>query len=188
MGTEAIIFFFSAFEPLHEEVDWTLVYPELAGMEHAGGVSSNRRAATSADEERILSDKLDKLLKAAQIDAQLIDSLSVGLNKLNVTAKNLNASSDIMGVNTNYAAELTKLTENLGRLNILYAKQLETSSRQMDATIKAQENMNRIAETLAGTLEKSTQYKNEIGELSENVSSLNKIYGGMLTAVKSAGK
>src|SRR6188508_22519 len=32
LGTEAVIFFFSAFEPIHEEVDWTLVYPELAGM------------------------------------------------------------------------------------------------------------------------------------------------------------
>lgn len=30
--TEALIFFFSAFEPLHEELDWTLVYPELAGL------------------------------------------------------------------------------------------------------------------------------------------------------------
>ncbi|HOF19725.1 MAG TPA: gliding motility protein GldL [Bacteroidales bacterium] len=30
--TEAIIFFFSAFEPLREEIDWTLVYPELAGI------------------------------------------------------------------------------------------------------------------------------------------------------------
>ena len=30
--TEAMIFFFSAFEPLHEELDWTLVYPELAGL------------------------------------------------------------------------------------------------------------------------------------------------------------
>jgi gliding motility-associated protein GldL len=30
--TEALIFFFSAFEPLHEEVDWSLVYPELAGI------------------------------------------------------------------------------------------------------------------------------------------------------------
>jgi len=29
---EALIFFFSAFEPLHEELDWTLVYPELAGL------------------------------------------------------------------------------------------------------------------------------------------------------------
>lgn len=32
MGTEVMIFFLSAFEPLHEEIDWTLVYPELAGM------------------------------------------------------------------------------------------------------------------------------------------------------------
>ena len=27
--TEAVIFFFSAFEPVHAEIDWTLVYPEL---------------------------------------------------------------------------------------------------------------------------------------------------------------
>lgn len=32
MLTEVTIFFFSGFEPLHDEVDWTLVYPELAGM------------------------------------------------------------------------------------------------------------------------------------------------------------
>ena len=187
MGTEAIIFIFSAFEPLHEEVDWTLVYPELAGMEHTDGHKPHRTANT-VGEERILSEKLDNLLKAAHIDAQLIESLSTGLNKLNVTAKNLNASTDIMSVNTNYAGELTKLTESLGRLNTLYVKQLEASSRQMEATAKAQQNMNRIAETLASTLEKSTQYKDQIGELSNNASSLNKIYGGMLTAIKSVGK
>lgn len=32
MCTEAIIFFLSAFEPIVEEVDWSIVYPELAGM------------------------------------------------------------------------------------------------------------------------------------------------------------
>ena len=31
--TEALIFFFSAFEPLAEELDWTLVFPQLAGLE-----------------------------------------------------------------------------------------------------------------------------------------------------------
>ena len=30
--TESLIFFISAFEPLHEEIDWSLVYPELAGF------------------------------------------------------------------------------------------------------------------------------------------------------------
>ena len=32
LGTEAVIFFFSAFEPPSREPDWSLVYPELAGM------------------------------------------------------------------------------------------------------------------------------------------------------------
>jgi gliding motility-associated protein GldL len=35
LSTEAVIFFFSAFEPLHEEPDWSLVYPELAMPEEA---------------------------------------------------------------------------------------------------------------------------------------------------------
>ena len=189
MGVEALIFFFSAFEPLHEEVDWSLVYPELAGMEHGEGGETTHHAhgRRSPEEERLLSEKLDGLLKAASIDAALIESLSTGLNKLNVTAQSLNASTDIMGVNTNYADELTKLTESLGRLNSLYIEQLEASSRQMEATAKAQDNMNRIAETLAGTLESSAKYKDEISELSTSVNSLNKIYGGMLKAIKSVG-
>lgn len=42
MTIEAIIFFFSAFEPIHEEVDWTLVYPELAGMSDEKEISNYR--------------------------------------------------------------------------------------------------------------------------------------------------
>ena len=32
LGTEAVIFFFSAFEKPATDYDWSLVYPELAGM------------------------------------------------------------------------------------------------------------------------------------------------------------
>ena len=45
--TEAIIFFFSAFEPLHEELDWTLVYPELAGMTDPDDMESYRESLTA---------------------------------------------------------------------------------------------------------------------------------------------
>jgi len=42
--TEAVIFFFSAFEPLHEEIDWSLVYPELSGIpeDETGELSSQQ--------------------------------------------------------------------------------------------------------------------------------------------------
>ncbi|HPD95319.1 MAG: gliding motility protein GldL [Bacteroidales bacterium] len=54
MGTEAIIFFFSAFEPIHEELDWTLVYPELTGMteeEEINGYRKNVRHSGIGPEE-----------------------------------------------------------------------------------------------------------------------------------------
>lgn len=44
MGTEAVIFFFSAFEPPHEEVDWTLVYPELTGISDEDELKKYRSA------------------------------------------------------------------------------------------------------------------------------------------------
>ena len=44
MGIEAVIFFVSAFEPLHVTYDWSLVFPELAGMdENHGGEEKKRR-------------------------------------------------------------------------------------------------------------------------------------------------
>jgi len=45
MMTEVIIFFFSAFEPIHDEVDWTLVYPELAGMTDEEELRKYRRGS-----------------------------------------------------------------------------------------------------------------------------------------------
>ena len=38
MGVEGVIFFLSAFEPPHKEWDWSLVYPELAGMIDESGL------------------------------------------------------------------------------------------------------------------------------------------------------
>ena len=37
MGTESVIFAFSAFEPLHVEYNWALVYPQLAIGHDDGG-------------------------------------------------------------------------------------------------------------------------------------------------------
>lgn len=60
MSVESIIFFFSAFEPIHEEVDWTLVYPELAGMSdekeisnYRGNESVDRHGSNGLDAESI---------------------------------------------------------------------------------------------------------------------------------------
>jgi len=67
MGTEAFVFFFSAFEPIDEEFDWSLVYPELKG-----GAPSGRQGALAlqSGEDKILreslSQKLDGILAEAR--------------------------------------------------------------------------------------------------------------------------
>ena len=49
LSTEAVIFFLSAFEPRPQEVDWSKVYPELAGGESSGrakakaGIGSSKK-------------------------------------------------------------------------------------------------------------------------------------------------
>ena len=75
LTTEAIIFFFSAFEKPPVETDWSLVYPELANM-HDG----NKRP----------SQQLDDALEKAKIDNELIESLNEGLRSFGESAKQLN--------------------------------------------------------------------------------------------------
>lgn len=69
MSTEAVIFFFSAFEPLPVEYDWTMVYPELAGVtDDVSGFVSNRNAS-SLDPGMLESIITSALVKAGGVGA-----------------------------------------------------------------------------------------------------------------------
>ena len=69
--TEALIFALSAFEPVDSELDWSLVYPELAG----GEAKQKTKKETPEDVQGLLSQKLDAMLKEAKVDAALMSSL-----------------------------------------------------------------------------------------------------------------
>jgi len=71
--TEALIFAISAFEPVDDEFDWSLVYPELAGGET--NASRKQDAKDAQEAEGLLSKKLDGLLKDAKIDSELFSNL-----------------------------------------------------------------------------------------------------------------
>ena len=71
LGAEAIIFALSAFEPLGEDLDWSLVYPELAGGQTMGGKKSQE---VKGEAQGMLSQKLDDMLKDAKLDANLMSS------------------------------------------------------------------------------------------------------------------
>ena len=107
MGVEAIIFFISAFEPIHEEWDWSLVYPELAGME---GEARPKNLGAGGD---AVSQQLDKMLSEAKIGPDLIEGLGSGLKSLST---NVSSMADLSGATVGtkeYADNIHKANEQL---------------------------------------------------------------------------
>jgi gliding motility-associated protein GldL len=92
LTTEAVIFIFSAFEPLHEELDWTLAYPELLGIddEDGGGGHGHGRRGKPAEAGGGGLSEIDRLLlKSVDNDKGIFDQIGKGLKSLSETAAGL---------------------------------------------------------------------------------------------------
>ena len=165
--TEALVFAYSAFEPVDDDLDWALVYPELAG-----GPASEREKALieeNKDSEAILSKKLDAMLKDARIDADLMNSLGESIRNFEGAAKSISPTVDAMASQRKYSEELTFAAAQMETLNNLYKVQVESSSKQVEINHEIAEN--------AGKL------KEQMKSMATSLSSLNGVYGGMLTAM-----
>jgi gliding motility-associated protein GldL len=163
LGTEAIIFFFSAFEKPPEETDWSLVYPELAGMNDPNAA---KRPAQ----------QLDDALAKAKIDNELIESLNEGLRSFGESAKQLNETVSAASGISEYNAQIQEGIKNMNAMNSLYELQLQTSNQQMEATALFLQN-------LQSSVEDSKKFQEQVSSLAENLEQLNKVYGNMLTAM-----
>lgn len=211
LTTEAIIFFFSAFEPVHEDLDWSLVYPELRS-----GVPAREELAERKDEES-LTRQLDNMLEEAKIEPELIASLGEGMRSLSSQASKLanitdasvatgeyteslrGASEKVSQLSSTYAQasemltgltesqtegaatgeHLRKMSANLEQLNGMYEmqlKELQTSSELYSGISELMRNLNE-------SVEDTRRYKENISELASNLSSLNTVYGNMLSAM-----
>lgn len=165
---EALVFAYSAFEPVDDDLDWSLVYPELAG-----GPAADRRTATVIEEEKeadgLLSKKLDDMLREAKIDANLMSSLGESIRNFEGAAKGIAPTVDAMASQKKYSEELTTAAAQMETLNNIYKVQVESASRQAEINQEVAENAGRL--------------KDQMDSLANNLSSLNGVYGGMLTAM-----
>ncbi len=163
--TEALIFAISAFEPVDDEYDWSLVYPELSG-----GQSNGKSDISDAQEaEGLLSRKLDDLLKEAKIDGELMNSLGESIRGFEDAAKGIVPTVDAMESTKKYSEEMSTAAAQMESLNSLYKVQLESASRQASINEEVVQN--------------ATSLKDQMESLASNLSSLNGVYGGMLTAM-----
>lgn len=164
--TEAIVFAVSAFEPVDDEIDWSLVYPELAGGEPA-----RRKEALVEEKEAqgMLSRKLDDMLREAKLDANLMSSLGESIRNFEGAAKGIAPTVDSMASQKKYSEELSVAASQMETLNNIYKAQVESASRQAEINKEVAENAGRL--------------KAQMDSLADNMASLNGVYGGMLSAM-----
>lgn len=154
--TEAIIFFFSAFEKIHEDPDWSLVYPELAYM---------KDPADQTEKPKTAVDELDSMLGKANVDQALITRLGDNLRTFNKTVEGVSASMDAVAASGDYSDQMREAARKLAEMNTYYDLQLKTM------------------QNLGNTVGDTEKFQQEISRLGENLSSLNKVYANMLNAM-----
>ena len=159
MIVEALVFAISAFEPVEDDLDWSKVYPELAGG----------TAKEKGDVQGMLSQKLDDMLQEAKLDAGLMKSLGDSIQNFKGAADNIAPAVDSIAATNKYSEQLSLAASQMESLNSLYQVQLESASRQAEINKETADN--------AGKL------KEQMESLATNLSSLNGVYGGMLSAM-----
>ena len=168
--TEALIFGLSAFEPVDDELDWSLVYPELAGGE---AKARKVKSEDATDAQGLLSQKLDAMLKEAKVDAALMSSLGDSIKNFEGAAKAISPTVDAVASTKKYSEEMTKAAGQLETLNGLYHVQVQSAERNAKINDEVAEN--------------NLKLKDQMQSLTSNLSTLNNVYGGMLSAMSNKG-
>jgi gliding motility-associated protein GldL len=180
--TEAVIFFFSAFEPLHEEVDWSLVYPELAGIpedetpelasqggKYHGGISGGGGGGYGGGSGAVALAKFDEMLEKAEISPDLFQKLGVGMKKLSETTANMNVMGDVTAASSKYMNTINSANDSLGKLSDSY----QSTTKLINETGSTYRNM---ADSLSVIEVGGKSYQQQLETLNKNLSALNSVY------------
>lgn len=167
LSTEAVIFFFSAFEPLHEDPKWELVYPELALAHdeefdlHAYIDEKSESGITGGgggEKQLSVSEQFDNLLEEAKIDADLLGRLGDGMKSLSDNASQL---SEITG-----AASATNA----------YVSSLENASEQVKGLSNTYEKASESLLGLTSSADEGQSFGEQLQKVSSNLAALNNVY------------
>ncbi|MCD6331765.1 MAG: gliding motility protein GldL [Bacteroidales bacterium] len=199
LGTEAIIFFFSAFEPQFEDWRWDRIYPEL---KDSSATPAKRRPQSSGTAWQ----QFDSLLEKAEITPELFARLGNGMQNLADATGKMGDISQAHLVTQQYTDNVKKAADHLEQFSDTYAKstvELEKSASELtesytkSANVVAQtgarlvEQVNQSSDQLASSYQHlleainkdyarltqdSHSYTEELQKLNKNLSALNSVY------------
>ncbi|PWE00251.1 type IX secretion system motor protein PorL/GldL [Marinilabilia rubra] len=177
MGTEIVIFALSAFEPPHEMPDWSLVYPELVGLDpkeegrHQGGGGTGGGSDLAA------------LIESGTLEPEVVEKLSQGIKKLTATTGQLSDLSDASFATESYLQSMKMASESVNKLSNSQSKSVqevealsnsykETAQKVSEGGAKLAENMVNAGSSISKDIQNSGQ------ELANSYKSLSQLMAG----------
>jgi len=192
LGTEALIFIFSAFEPIHEDPNWELVYPELA-LGHSDDLDHDALPAVSSRGGRHggggsgITEQLDKMLEEAKIDSQLLERLGDGMRALGDNASQLKSVTSAAAATDSYVSSLQAASDKVSALSESYERASVSISGMTSTTQEGEsfgEQMQKVSKNLAALnnvyelqlkgssahLEATEKFQQQVTEMMQNLS------------------
>lgn len=169
--TEAVIFFFYAFDEGEDEP--VRVYPEIVENPENrpdGHAIHGRRHREAIGDGSLALAKFDEMLENAEITPDLFQQLGVGMKKLGETAANINSMGDVSAASTRYMKTIRSADESLEKL----AKTYETTISKV--TVKTVFKYKTIANSLSVIEDETRSYQQQMHSLNKTISSLNTMY------------
>lgn len=177
LSIEAIIFFFSAFEPIHEEIDWSLVYPELAGMH---GEEEGHDEKAIEEHAGSITEQLDHMLEEAKIEPELIASLGTGLRSLSDQTSKLSDITDASVATNQYVDNMKGAARSVETLSSTYNKATETVAQSSQDLAQSYSKATKALEDFSNTNKESfteaKTYGEQLQKVGQNLSALNASY------------
>jgi len=141
--TEALIFFLAGVEPPHEELDWTLVYPELKlGEKDEEDLLTTGKKKKKVEGETTTSvtaiSKLDEMIEKAGKDG-LFEKLNQGLSKLSDNILKMNDITDTSVASKEFTDNLKNASATVNNLAETYKKsekEINTSATELANSLK----------------------------------------------------
>ncbi len=171
MGTEVVVFFFSAFEPMSEDPDWTLVYPELGS-----GEAIARPVQRGGGGQVTVSAKLDAMLEEANIGPELIGNLSRGLKNLSDNAGRLADISNAAVATSQYIQNLETASKSVVELNQSYQSKAAYLKQDLSLSEEYSNNLKAAVNTIKNNVSNSQDYTDQLHKTTQNLASLNAAY------------
>lgn len=180
LGIEAVIFMLSAHEPFHEELDWTIAYPELA-LGHSSDDHSPNELPDLNNESKNESvvEQLDNMLAKAKIEPELIKSLGDGMKNLSDNAGKLGDISSASDATNDYVNNLKGASTKVGELSNAY-DQAANSIKEITSISSGDSNFGDQLDKVSGNL---TQLNNLYEMQLEGVTALSKASEDMTSGI-----